>query len=300
MATRIGSGGGGGGAPTRPRARANIAAAALACTAALSCCWWWAGAAGALYPSTLYASAPLRGDASRDFSLAAITADIGRWHPSHGGGQMALAGYLAVTGEIAACAPSNVLVFGLGADSAFYIRANRGRPVTFVEESLEWIGRVGLPRALARVVHYAYDAATVAVRDTQRILAGPRDGWEAALFMGDLPPDVLATRWDVVFVDAPSGWSDESPGRLRSLYTAARLAGAAAAGAGAVAAAARHPRCPRRDRGVSTVVFVHDVFRATEAAGVAAFFTAPGSGLAVNVTSTAENLLRIEVMAAAG
>ena len=39
-----------------------------------------------------------------------------------------------------------------------------------------------------------------------------------------LPKEIAQNKWDIIFVDAPEGWSDEKPGRMKSIYTAAKLA----------------------------------------------------------------------------
>src|SRR5690606_8636165 len=40
----------------------------------------------------------------------------------------------------------------------------------------------------------------------------------------DLPHDVFARHWDVIIVDAPAGFDDTTPGRMKSIYAASRLA----------------------------------------------------------------------------
>jgi uncharacterized protein (TIGR01627 family) len=40
----------------------------------------------------------------------------------------------------------------------------------------------------------------------------------------ELPDHILQTDWDFIFVDAPAGYSEEMPGRMKSIYMAAQLA----------------------------------------------------------------------------
>ena len=41
--------------------------------------------------------------------------------------------------------------------------------------------------------------------------------------MDDLPDEVLSLAWDVILVDAPQGFRHSTPGRMKSIYTAAVL-----------------------------------------------------------------------------
>jgi glucuronoxylan 4-O-methyltransferase len=40
----------------------------------------------------------------------------------------------------------------------------------------------------------------------------------------NLPIEIMEMKWDIIFVDGPEGWSDEKPGRMKSIFTAAQLA----------------------------------------------------------------------------
>ena len=40
---------------------------------------------------------------------------------------------------------------------------------------------------------------------------------------GELPEDVRNTKWDIIVVDAPAGWSDKYPCRMKSIYEAYNL-----------------------------------------------------------------------------
>lgn len=113
-------------------------------------------------------------------------------------------------------APCRFLVFGVGKDSRLWLETNaRGRTV-FLEHSPRWIERV---REEVR------DAVIYPVQYPTR-----RYQWPWLLYkpqrlrMEDLPGEVLATEWDVIFVDAPGGARWKSPGRMQSIYTAALLA----------------------------------------------------------------------------
>jgi glucuronoxylan 4-O-methyltransferase len=40
----------------------------------------------------------------------------------------------------------------------------------------------------------------------------------------ELPPEILETAWDLIFVDAPEGYEATKPGRMQSIYMASILA----------------------------------------------------------------------------
>jgi hypothetical protein len=48
-----------------------------------------------------------------------------------------------------------------------------------------------------------------------------------AVFDLKLPAKVDAVRWDVILEDAPAGWYETAPGRMKSIAAASRMAGKA-------------------------------------------------------------------------
>jgi glucuronoxylan 4-O-methyltransferase len=42
----------------------------------------------------------------------------------------------------------------------------------------------------------------------------------------NLPESVERTRWDIVLVDAPEGWDETTPGRMKSIFLASQLVAA--------------------------------------------------------------------------
>ncbi len=133
-------------------------------------------------------------------------------------------------------APCRLLIFGVGKDSTFWMQANEGGRTEFVEHEPEWIQRTRelLPGVVVHQVSY----------DTRRPQWKRLLRRQDRLFMEDLPNSVLATNWDVIFVDSPQGGSSKRPGRMKSIYTASVLA----------------------RRGTDVDVLVHDCDRPVEAA----------------------------------
>lgn len=130
--------------------------------------------------------------------------------------QGTLAEYRRVLDTIHARAPCNLLVFGVGRDSGYWMRANTGGETDFVEHEPEWIRKTEEQVPDIRIHRVSYG--------TRRIgwwwrLLRPRKN-----FLDDLPGTVRARDWDVIFVDGPQGHRWKDPGRMKSIYTAGVLA----------------------------------------------------------------------------
>ncbi len=119
----------------------------------------------------------------------------------------------------------NLLVFGLGRDSAYWNRVNSGGYTIFVEDSPVWIDMVtkDYPELQGKVVQYSY--RTRNHRDTRKYWDNPQL-WESLFMFGDLPSESplvqLQGKFDVVIVDAPQGMPscEWCVGRIQSLWTA--------------------------------------------------------------------------------
>lgn len=122
----------------------------------------------------------------------------------------------------------NLLIFGLGHDSAYWNRVNIGGHTVFVEDSVAWIRTVTEqhPELQGKVFQYTY--RTRNYRDTRRYWdnSSPDGLWESLFMFGELPANSplvqLQGKFDVVIVDAPQGMRSCAMcvGRLQSLWTA--------------------------------------------------------------------------------
>ena len=127
--------------------------------------------------------------------------------------------YLYITETISSKIPGNFLIFSVGKDSGLWMDINAEGKTVFLEDNPEWL-------QWAKSMYQDMEAYLVKY-DTQRkqwqdLLNRQREG-ENCLSM-ELPENLLATEWDFIFVDAPAGYLDETPGRMKSIYTAAKLA----------------------------------------------------------------------------
>jgi glucuronoxylan 4-O-methyltransferase len=133
--------------------------------------------------------------------------------------QLTAAELAAIAGAVRRRGACSLLVVGLGHDAPFWLRVNRRGRTVFLEDDAAWrqAGAQRNPGALIELVAYGTRRA-----QWKALLDAPE-----ALAM-TLPAPVEASDWDVVIVDAPAGWSDDSPGRMKSIRFAARLAASGA------------------------------------------------------------------------
>ncbi|XP_028790676.1 glucuronoxylan 4-O-methyltransferase 3-like [Neltuma alba] len=148
--------------------------------------------------------------------------------------------------------PCNFLVFGLGYDSLMWTSLNHGGRTVFLEEDKAWIGKVGEKFPSLESYHVVYDTK---VRDANELMkigmeeedcrsvTDPRFS-KCKLALKGFPSEIYDIDWDVIMVDAPTGYFDGAPGRMTAIYTAGLMA-------------------RNREEG-ETDVFVHDVDRVVE------------------------------------
>ncbi|GAB4857992.1 hypothetical protein Ancab_015896 [Ancistrocladus abbreviatus] len=148
--------------------------------------------------------------------------------------------------------PCNFLVFGLGHDSLMWSALNYGGRTIFLEEDEAWIEQIKHRFPMLESYHVTYDSKV----NQADILMEEGRGPECTevgdvrhsmchLALKGLPSLVYETKWDLIMVDAPTGYYDEAPGRMTAIYTAGMIARG-------------------REAGGETDVFVHDVNREVE------------------------------------
>ncbi|WP_149538443.1 hypothetical protein [Siccirubricoccus phaeus] len=108
-----------------------------------------------------------------------------------------------------------LLVFGLGNDTGLWLEVNGAGETCFLETSPEWIETVkarhpGLQVGL--MPNFGLTVATSMGAD------------EAALQACTIPAALRSARWDVILVDAPTGFAADQPGRAVAIYWALQLA----------------------------------------------------------------------------
>ena len=111
--------------------------------------------------------------------------------------------------------PCNFLVFGFGNDSALWLKINDGGNTVFVEDDKSWFEKAlkSNHRLRAHLVDYQTERTQWA-----ELLESPH------LLDMLLPQEIEREKWDVILVDAPAGWNDMTPGRMKSIFLSSRLA----------------------------------------------------------------------------
>ncbi|XP_057453913.1 glucuronoxylan 4-O-methyltransferase 2-like [Lotus japonicus] len=147
--------------------------------------------------------------------------------------------------------PCNFLVFGLGLDSLMWTALNHGGRTVFLEEDKSWIDQIQQKLPTLESYHVMYDTKVyqsdelmnTGMEHDCKTVSDPRFS-QCRLAHKGFPADVYDVDWDVIMVDAPTGYFDDAPGRMSAIYTAGLMA-------------------RNREHG-ETDVFVHDVDRKVE------------------------------------
>ncbi|ESQ28045.1 hypothetical protein EUTSA_v10018938mg [Eutrema salsugineum] len=152
--------------------------------------------------------------------------------------------------------PCNFLVFGLGHDSLMWASLNHGGRTIFLDEDESWIRRISEKFPSLESYHVKYETK---VKDAAALMSSAKNREECRrglstdlrvsaceLTLTRLPEVVYETEWDLIMVDAPTGFHEEAPGRMTAIYTAGMIARS------------------RKNEGETTAVFVHDVDRTVE------------------------------------
>ncbi|GAV63287.1 Polysacc_synt_4 domain-containing protein [Cephalotus follicularis] len=147
--------------------------------------------------------------------------------------------------------PCNFLVFGLGHDSLMWSTLNYGGRTIFLEEDQNWIEQIRRQFPMLESYHVAYDSKVNQADNLMYVGQGPEctavgdpQYSMCQLALKGLPSEVYDIKWDLIMVDAPTGYYEEAPGRMTAIYTAGMMA--------------------RNQEDGETDVFVHDVNRVVE------------------------------------
>ena len=110
--------------------------------------------------------------------------------------------------------PGNVLIFSVGKDSSLWMKLNQHGNTLFLEDVRKWIR---FSRKISPEINIIKVNYSTRRRNWRKLL-----GQEKKLQMR-LPYYVKNTVWDIVFVDGPRGYNDKVPGRIKSIFSAAKL-----------------------------------------------------------------------------
>ena len=133
--------------------------------------------------------------------------------------QLSISEYTYLADIILQRSPGNFLIFGVGKDSQLWIDINNNGKTVFLEDNQGWLNEVksSIPQIEAYYVDYQTQLS-----QWLNLLFQYNQGQTP--FSLTLPKPIETTKWDVIFVDAPAGYADETPGRMKSIYLASQLA----------------------------------------------------------------------------
>ena len=105
---------------------------------------------------------------------------------------------------------SNFLVFGTGNDSELWNYVNKEGKTIFLENQNNWI-----KSEYGNVIKVEY---TCKITEYKKLLNEFKKGIYSNLTIS-LPKEIKNIKWDVIFIDSPTGYSINCPGRMQSIYT---------------------------------------------------------------------------------
>ncbi|XP_039117740.1 glucuronoxylan 4-O-methyltransferase 3-like [Dioscorea cayenensis subsp. rotundata] len=147
--------------------------------------------------------------------------------------------------------PCNFLVFGLGHDSLMWSALNHAGRTVFLEEDQNWIESITSKFPSLEAYHATYNTKVSQAEELMQLgkqeectVVGDLRYSKCALALKELPSLFYEVEWDLIMVDAPTGYIPEAPGRMGAIYSAGMVA--------------------RGRKEGETDVFVHDVDRIVE------------------------------------
>lgn len=134
-------------------------------------------------------------------------------------GQMSQQEYGYVLEKVLERGSCNLLVFGLGKDSFLWQDANKGGKTVFLEHDEHWLKNIATQHSSLSIFKVSYKTKLKDWALDLKIAS-----FEPNVLDLFLPHEVTSVDWDCIIVDAPQAYSDETYGRIQSLYMASKLA----------------------------------------------------------------------------
>jgi len=108
----------------------------------------------------------------------------------------------------------NVLIFGTGRDSDYWRFCNTTGKTVFLENDDTWIDKT--KKDIIKVDY------TCSIKNSKKLLEEVKEGNYSNVKIV-IPPELKTIEWDVIFVDSPTGYNNNCPGRMQSIFTALEL-----------------------------------------------------------------------------
>lgn len=136
--------------------------------------------------------------------------------------QMSFDEYVYLNKSIESKNGCNLLIFGLGKDSDLWLHANQNGKTIFIEDNVDWIKSVKTQMDnMGKQIDIREITYTDTGYDADKLLDEYDSGTNNLKL--NLPEDVKNTRWDIIVVDAPAGYGNDMPCRMKSIYESYNL-----------------------------------------------------------------------------
>ncbi len=128
--------------------------------------------------------------------------------------QLSTSQLLLITKTIISQKNCSLLIFGLGNDSLFWHHINNQGNTLFLEDNNFWLEKVTARNREIKAININYNTKR---KQWRYLLENPK------LLEIDLPAEIKNEKWDIILVDAPAGYADDTPGRMMSIYISHKL-----------------------------------------------------------------------------
>ena len=122
--------------------------------------------------------------------------------------QLSVSELKKIIGTIKSKENCKMLIFGVGNDSMLWATLNRKGNTVFLEDNQQWLDTVTTRDNITDVHLVDYETQCLQWKE----LLNTPDKLDMCL------PEVLQQSWNIILVDAPAGWYDTAPGRMKSIY----------------------------------------------------------------------------------
>lgn len=112
--------------------------------------------------------------------------------------------------------PAWFLVFGVGYDSGLWLKSNLGGETLFLEDNSQWLSWAQNKYAAINAKQIRYNTKSMEWRSLIDS--------NALLEIENLPLSIFDFAWNCILVDGPDGRFLDSPGRVKSIFLASKLA----------------------------------------------------------------------------